>query len=387
MKQEKLPRGIRRRGNSLVVTFALADGTIERRALGPVSVQWAKEQREIFRREVREGTYEKRQPAAPKKIFTVGDLWTAYLREYRNQGKRNADRLEIAWNHLKGMFETKRVEEISTDSINQYIEKRRADGVQNGTINRETATLSAMFNHGTRVTPPTVDRVPAFPRRLKESAPRKGFITDAEYAKLAANSTKTLWLRALVACAYSFGFRKGELLNLRVRQVDLLDRWIDLEGDGTKNGEARKIPMTAEVFDLLKACLRSKKSEDFVFTREDGGRVVDPRDDWYTLCVASGLGRWEPAKRKNGDDYNRYVGLNLHDFRRSAIRNMTRRGVNDKTAMRISGHKTFSVFQRYNIVDEADLVEASKRIERGRQVSVSQVESDTKTDTSKLAVS
>ena len=262
--------------------------------------------------------------------------------------------------------------------------------MQNGTINREPATLSAMFNHGTRVTPPTADRVPAFPRRLKEFAPRKGFITDAQYAKLAASSTKTLWLRALVACAYSFGFRKGALLNLRARQVDLLDHWIELEGDGTKNGEARKIPMTAEVFELLKACLRGKKSEDFVFTREDGedgGRVVDPRDDWYNLCVASELGAYVSAKRKIGDDFNRYVGLNLRDFRRSAIRNMTRRGVNDKTAMRISGHKTFSVFQRYNIVDEADLVEASKRIERGGQVSASQIESDAKPDTSKLAVS
>lgn len=311
----------------------------------------------------------------------------AYLREYRNQGKKDAGRLEIAWNHLKGMFETECVEEICTDSISQFIEKRRTEGASNGTINRETATLSAMFNHGTRVTPPTVDRVPAFPKRLKESAPRKGFIADTEYAKLAANSKNTLWLRALVACAYSFGFRKGELLNLRVRQVDLLDRWIDLEGDGTKNGEARKIPMTAEVFELLRLCLRGKKPEGYVFTREDGSRVADPRDDWYSLCVASELGIYVPAKRKNGEDYNRYVGLNLHDFRRSAIRNMTRRGVNDKTAMRISGHKTFSVFQRYNIVDEADLVEASKRIERGRQVPVSETESDTETDTSKFAVS
>jgi integrase len=212
---------------------------------------------------------------------------------------------------------------------------------------------------------------------------RKGFVTDAEYATLAKNA-KYLWLRCLIAASYSFGFRKGEMLNLHVRQVDLLDRWIELEEGTTKNDEARKVHMTNEVFELLRACVAGKKPDDFVFTREDGGRVVDPRDEWYSLCVSSDLGKFEKAKRKNGKEYDRYVGLNLHDFRRSAIRNMTRRGVNDTTAMKISGHKTRSVFMRYNIVDERDLAEAARLIEAGRQ-SVAAAKTDTKSDTSTYA--
>jgi len=120
-----------------------------------------------------EGRYTNRQPRAI--VYAVADLWEAYVREYRNQDKKDAGRLEIAWNHLRPMFENKAVEEVSTDLVNQYIETRRAAGIQNGTINRETATVRAMFHHGTRVTPPMVDRMPAFPSRLKESAPRKGF--------------------------------------------------------------------------------------------------------------------------------------------------------------------------------------------------------------------
>jgi integrase len=381
---ESLPRGLRRRGDSLVVTFALADGTIERRSLGPVSVQYAKQQRAIFQREVSEGRYQKARPKAPKQtVYTCTDLWDGYLREYQNQGKRDAGRLEIAWNHLKTDFEKISTVDVTTDSVNRYIERRRAEKVQNGTINRETATLRAMFHHGMRVTPPMVDRMPAFPTRLKESAPRKGFITDAEYAKL-KNNAKPLWLRSLVACAYTFGFRKGELLNLRVRQVDLLDHWLELEEGTTKNGESRKVHMTAEVYELMCACVRGKKPDGFVFTREDGSPVADPRDDWYTLSVASGLGEWIPAKRANGEDYKRYVGLNLHDFRRSAIRNMTRRGVNETVAMKISGHKTASVFRRYNITDERDLSEATRKIEAGRQEFPAE-KTDTKTDTSGYA--
>jgi hypothetical protein len=105
------------------------------------------------------------------------------------------------------------------------------------------------------------------------------------------------------------------------------------------------------------------------------------------LAVTSGLGRFEPAKRKDGKDYDRYVGLNLHDFRRSAIRNMVRRGIIEKVAMKISGHRTRSVFDRHNVADTSDLDQASKPIEAGRQTQVSVSETDTKPTQRVLAVS
>jgi hypothetical protein len=121
-----------------------------------------------------------------------------------------------------------------------------------------------------------------------------------------------------------------------------------------------------------------------VFARANGGRVVDPRKAWYALCLESKLGKWVEALRKDEKTkYKRYVGLQLHDFRRSAVRNMTKRGVDQSVAIKISGHKTASVFRRYRIVDDQDLAEATCWIEAGRDPVL--LKSDTQTDTSAFA--
>jgi integrase len=135
-----------------------------------------------------------------------------------------------------------------------------------------------------------------------------------------------------------------------VYQIDLDGQTICLWTGETKSGQGRKVVMTPEVFDLVNP-LWGKQAQDSYFTWPIGDQVLDFRVSWRKMCKAA------------------QVSVLLHDFRRSAIRNMTRAGVSRDVAKKISGHQTDSIFSRCNITDENDLAEAAAMIQARREIS------------------
>ena len=85
------------------------------------------------------------------------------------------------------------------------------------------------------------------------------------------------------------------------------------------------------------------------------------RKEWNKACASCGLGTLTEVEGRPYDPV--YSGLTLHDLRRSAVRNLRKAGVSEKEAMRISGHKTRAVFDRYNIVSTDDVMDAMRKLE------------------------
>ena len=164
------------------------------------------------------------------------------------------------------------------------------------------------------------------------------------------------------------------------RHVDLAGGRLTLRAGETKNDEGREVFLTPPLKAALAAQLErvdalQRKLErvmPFVFPhlsgRHRGKRILDFRKAWRTACLEAELGgltgeareqrqQWLKANPKAG-----LLGMLRHDLRRTAVRNLVRAGVPERVSMELTGHKTRSVFDRYDIVSDADKRAASERL-------------------------
>jgi integrase len=308
------------------------------------------------------------------------ELADDFLLDYKMNGKDVA-RGELNVRHLMGHFEGMRVTQITTPRIQDYIEKRLSphwkcrnckrkfsvEGIADhenprcpqckskrvflkktakATVNRELSALKRILRLGARQTPPKVARVPYIPM-FKENNVRKGFFEHDEF--LALRNALPFHLRTFVTFGYKTGWRISEIAKLQWPQVDLKQGIVRIETGETKNDEARTIYLDDELRGMLirqwNDRKRAGKVMPYVFLNKEGTDRIKRFDKaWKSACKDSGIG----------------VRL-FHDFRRTAVRNMVRAGIPERVAMMVSGHKTRSVFERYNIVSDTDLRLAAQK--------------------------
>ncbi len=183
-------------------------------------------------------------------------------------------------------------------------------------------------------------------RRLSEKDNvRQGFFSDAEFRKVAANLPAHLQDFALFG--YLTGWRKGEIASLLWEQVET--DIIRLLAANSKNGESRIVTFeTGELAELMTRRQVARLAQTATGTVQakyifhcKGEPIGDFRKAWATACKLAGV------------EHRLF-----HDLRRTAVREMLRSGVHESTARKISGHKTASMLQRYNIQSESDIREA-----------------------------
>ena len=238
------------------------------------------------------------------------------------------------------------VTQITVDKIREYSRERLEKGVSNDTVNGSLRLLRRMFMLAREDN--KIQIIPKI-RLLKNNPARKGFLPKEQFDALL--SFLPINLKPLVTFLYYCGVRLGEARQIEWRQVDLASSLIRLEEDQTKNSEARTIPLPDVLVEMLKE-VDAKDAPVFDST--------NLRKEWHKACILAKLGT---LTKVDGKQDPRYTGLIIHDLRRSAIKNLMKAGANEKVAMKISGHKTRDVFDRYHIVDTEDVVEAMRRVQ------------------------
>lgn len=290
---------------------------------------------------------------SPKLMFD--DFAKDFIRDYEVNRKRSLGKAKKSVEYLAEFFSGYRAVNISTQNVRTYIEKRQRAGLANGTINRELAALKRMFQLAAKAKLLSQDHVPDIPT-LKEAPPRAGFFEPEQFKALMKYLRPEV--RPIARFGYELGWRLREIITLEWRQVNLVDGSVRLDPGSTKNGEGRVAYCSAELLAVLRAqhaATRELEREKgiiipWVFHRR-GKQILRFLASWQTACEAAGV-----------------PGMFFHDLRRTAVRNMVRAGIPERVAMQISGHRTRSVFERYNIVSEADLKDAATKIAAHHQV-------------------
>lgn len=295
------------------------------------------------------------------------------LVNHHTKQHRNTKKIEgrIAM-HLTPFFGANRLmASITGDLIDKYIKARQAKGivlrkrtkpVKDATINRELAWLKQMFtlavDYGKLLTKPKIKLLP-------ENNARQGFFEPDQIAAVLKHLPDDL--RPVIRFAYITGWRmNSEVLTREWRHVDLKAGTISLLRGETKNKEPRTFYFTTELRTLLEAqhaeWQRLKKqglmtgfSSDPVFFR----MVADERGgDKSPRRIRSIIKAFKRACAAAG-----YPGRIPHDLRRSAVRTFVRQGISTHTAMKLSGHRTESVFRRYDIISDDDIRQAAAKLD------------------------
>jgi len=185
---------------------------------------------------------------------------------------------------------------------------------------------------------------------------RQGFLEHGDFLKLLG--TLPDYLKPVVEFLYYSGWRKSSARNLEWKDVDLEGRTARLRIESSKNKEPWVVPLAGRLWDIVQECLGDRRLDCPNVFHHNGKKFGDFKKSWKTACIKSGLGRMEEINSKE-----KYVGTIPHDLRRCTSRNLSRAGVPEQLAMKITGHKTNSMYRRYRIVDEDELREAQEKLQ------------------------
>lgn len=300
---------------------------------------------------------------------TVGELLDALQSDYELRGKASRANLSLI-RVVRGVFGPKMADKLTSDDVTVYIQRRRKEGAADSTIDNALQLLTSAFRLA-KLTPPDC------PHLTKDNA-RTGFFSRDELDRVCARLPEDL--RDFCLFGFLTGWRKTAIATLE--WSDVRDGNVYLRGMHGKNGKPYFVPVVGELTAVIERRKVSRKvtASPLVLSarvfHRDGKPVNEFRKSWDSACIAASLGIMvclkcgsEGTERRcpKCKKLRKYRGRIFHDLRRSAARNLICSGVTRNVAMRITGHLTESMFERYNITSEEDLRDAMRNVGKYRE--------------------
>jgi len=248
--------------------------------------------------------------------------------EYVKDRKKSYSKYYVPYmRNLSRFFENKYLQEITSPLITQYQSMRKKE-VKPATVNRELQILKRCFNLAIQweLTNNNPVRGVEF---FKEPRGRIRFLTVEEIDRLIECCSGEL--KYIVTLAIYTGMRKGEIFNLKWRNINLANRLIILEY--TKNGETREIPMSDNVYHILsrKYIEKYRESEEYVFPSKNGNAYTNVDKSFKTALNLANI-----------------KDFRFHDLRHSFASQLVMSGVDILTIKELMGHKDISTTLIYS---------------------------------------
>ena len=340
----KCGKKIRKESNKCYWIEYYIDGQRKRERIGHSKLAAENRFREVQTAKV-EGRYIKNVKGVK---LTLNELrrWYLSLSEVRNLSTYNTLLSRVA-HPVRLIGESKYASSLSLDDIEHYRLSRgqeesrwsKNNKVTAATINKEISAFKSMLNfadkYGKIESNPIIKAA-----KLKDDNVRQRIISQNELENLLSFSP--VHLKPILKMAYYEPMRKEEIIGLTWDEIDLQSNFIRLSANrtkGKKNG--RSIPIHPLIKEMLYSLPRSiTTNRVFLYLDKQG--------------------RYRPFKgfSRSWNRVRKLAGLNdvvFHDFRHTAITNMRKAGNPPSVIMKASGHKTMSMFLRYNLVDDEDL--------------------------------
>lgn len=196
---------------------------------------------------------------------------------------------------IKSFFGDIQLHELDNIGIENYKARRLSDSTQPVTINRELTVLRVMLNKARDWN--YLNTLPII-KNLKVPNKPVRFLSQEDIKRLLDCSTP--WLRPMIIVLRNTGVRVGELLRLRLNDIDMDNRLILVRS--TKTNNYRMIPINSELEDILKwlsryhvdprnvkVSLREGRQANYLFCHSDGTRIKSIRHSFNNACARAGI--------------------------------------------------------------------------------------------------